>query len=107
MRGQLARETHRIELRPAPRQAHRGQKIRVHAGFNPDWYRKLAATMVHPPRRKNPRRDKRFDTDIRRDRIDRSLERLAAGRCCFPYDWMLREIIEECISYRALTGHER
>ena len=67
-----------ISLVPAPQPKHRGHKIRVQTESNSDWYRSLARD-VGQKRRGRPWRAKRFDSDIRRDRVRACLKRLANG----------------------------
>jgi hypothetical protein len=96
MAGELLTElSHaRLEvlLADAPRPAYPGHKVRKVVNRNPSWYRRLCES--HPNARRHPRQRRAFDTGIKRHQVERALERLAAGRCVHPYDWLLLPIVQ-------------
>ena len=84
---------HRLDvaLVPAPRPAYDGHMIRVAFDGNPGWYSRLARRLPSKSRAK-PRR--RFDPDIRRDRVERALDRLARlGVARTRYDFHLLPVL--------------
>jgi hypothetical protein len=87
----LSSSAHRVVAQEAPEPKFRGHKVLVVESTNPEWYRKLCADHLRHDRENKSRHP---DTDIRRPQVLESLDRLSRGVCRFPYDWMLRPIVE-------------
>lgn len=70
-----------VGLSEAPSPRHRGHMVREVMNQNPSWYRRLCSryTAKRGPGLKR-RGHRKHDTDIRRCRIERSLERLSNGK---------------------------
>lgn len=81
-------------LVPAPRPKHPCHMVRAKVSENPSWYRKLCDK--HPSPRKKVRNRSKFDTDIRRLRVERCLQRLAdTGVARYAYDMLLLPIVRQ------------
>jgi hypothetical protein len=81
-----------VTLVPAPSPKHSQHMVRSAQSRNPKWYQKLCEQ--YPSPRKKARNRRVFDTDIRRALVLGSLERLWDGKCLYPYDWMLRPLLQ-------------
>jgi hypothetical protein len=92
LRFELSVQRLTVEKAPAPDPKHHDHGIRVVTNQNPGWYRRLCAE--HGSLRKIPRQRAVPDTGIIRHQVERALERLAAGTCIYPYDWLLRPLVE-------------
>jgi hypothetical protein len=80
-----------VVLIPASDVRHSGHSVRVVQEANALWYRKFCAEYSSTRKRKN----RHFDTMIKRAHTRRALLEIISGRCATPYAQRLARFIEQ------------